>query len=109
MDKYIRHHKYELSILGMPWKKVSVIKDKDTGQRGEAMYYEGESFENLDRKAWERMKQDKKSDRSCIKMWYPLPPKTIRPHFLASFSELHMEASQRENYGVSIDYKISPK
>jgi hypothetical protein len=56
MDKYIRHHKYELSILGMPWKKVSVIKDKDTGQRGEAMDHEGESFENLDKKAWERMK-----------------------------------------------------
>ena len=42
MGKYIRHHKYELSILGMPWKKVSVIKDKDMGQRGEAMDYEGE-------------------------------------------------------------------
>ena len=55
MDKYIRHHEYELSILGMPWKKVSVIKDKDTGQRGEAMDYQGESFENLDKKAWERM------------------------------------------------------
>jgi hypothetical protein len=59
MDKYIRHHKHELSILGMPWKKVSVIKDKDTGQRGEAMDYEGQSFENLDKKAWERMKQYK--------------------------------------------------
>jgi hypothetical protein len=59
MGNYIRHHKYELSILGMPWKKVSVIKDKDMGQRGEAMDYEGESFENLDKKAWERMKQDK--------------------------------------------------
>jgi len=60
MGKYIRHHKYELSILSMPWKKVSVIKDKDMGQRGEAMDYEGESFENLDKKAWERMNQDKR-------------------------------------------------
>ena len=59
MGTYIRHHKYELSILGMPWNKVSVIKDKDTGQRWEAMDYEGESFENLDKKAWKRMKQYK--------------------------------------------------
>ena len=59
MDKYIRHHKHELSILGMPWKKVSVIKDKDTGQRGEAMDYEGQFFENLDKEAWGRMNQDK--------------------------------------------------
>lgn len=54
MGNYIRHHKYELSILGMPWKKVSVIKDKDMGQRGEAMDYEGESFENLDKKGVEK-------------------------------------------------------
>jgi hypothetical protein len=59
MDTYIRHHEYELSILGMPWKKVSVIKDKDTGQRGEAMDYEGQSFEIFDKKTWGRMNQDK--------------------------------------------------
>ena len=60
MGKYIRHHKYELSLLGMPWKKVSVIQDKDTGQRGEAMDCEGDPFENLDKNAWERMNQDKR-------------------------------------------------
>lgn len=61
MGKHDKYHKYEPSIPGMPGKKVSVIIDKETGQRGEATGYEGvESFDELDKKAYERMKQDKK-------------------------------------------------
>ena len=60
MGRYEKHHGYEKSIPGMPDKKVSVIKDKETGQRGEARDYDHVSFEKIDKKAFERMKEDKK-------------------------------------------------
>ena len=66
MGKYEKYHKYHKTIPGMSDKIESVIKDKETGQRGSAEDYEGgnQSFDDLDKKAFERMKQEKKNEQS---------------------------------------------
>ncbi len=64
MGKNEKYHKHTPSNPGMPDKITSVIQNPETGQRGEATGYEGgtKSFKDLDKIAYERMKEDKSKE-----------------------------------------------
>ena len=62
MSDIKKYHKHPVHVLPiMPDTIVSVVKNEKTKQRGEAIGIKGAtSFEELDKKAYERMKRDKK-------------------------------------------------